>query len=113
MLRSADGEKGLGVTFNVNGLPRFIVWKNTAAESDGYVTGLEPATNYPNIRSFEEKQGRTVELDGGATASFRVKLMPLTTTEQVDEVSRQIQTLQGDDDPEIHLQPRPGWSPGA
>ena len=113
MLRSADGEKGLGVTFNVNGLPRFIVWKNTAAESDGYVTGLEPATNYPNIRSFEEKQGRTVELDGGATTSFRVKLMPLTTAEQVDEVSRQIQTLQGDEDPEIHLQPRPGWSPGA
>jgi hypothetical protein len=113
MLRSADGEKGLGVTFHVNGLPRFILWKNTAAESDGYVTGLEPATNYPNTRSFEEKQGRTIELEGGATASFRVKLMPLTTAEEVDEVSRQIQALQGDKDPEIHLQPRPGWSPGA
>ena len=113
MLRSPDGDKGLGVTFNTNSLPRFILWKNTAAESDGYVTGLEPATNYPNTRSFEEKQGRTIELESGATASFRFKLMPLTTAEQVDEVSRQIQKLQGEDDPDIHLQPRPGWSPGA
>jgi|TARA_B110000495_G_C23031596_1_gene614570 hypothetical protein len=113
MLKAANGEKGLGITFNTNGLPRFVVWKNTGAESDGYVTGLEPATNYPNTRSFEEKQGRTVEIAGGATASFRVKLMPLTTAAQVEEVSRQIQTLQGDEPADIHLQPRPGWSPGA
>ena len=113
MLKSADGEKGLGITFNTNSLPRFILWKNTAAESDGYVTGLEPATNYPNTRSFEEKQGRTVEIASGATASFRVKLLPLTTAGQVDEVSQQIQILQGDEVPDIQMQPRPGWAPGA
>ncbi|MGI9469886.1 MAG: aldose 1-epimerase family protein [Rubripirellula sp.] len=113
MLRSPDGTKGLGVSFHTNGLPRFVLWKNTAAENDGYVTGIEPATNYPNHRSFEEKQGRVVELAGGETASFRVTLLPLTSAEQVNEVSQQIKDLQGDEPPEIHPQPRPGWSPGA
>jgi hypothetical protein len=113
MLRSAQGDCGLGVTFNTNGLPRFVLWKNTAAESDGYVTGLEPATNYPNPRSYEEKQGRVVEIAAGGTASFRVTLHPLCEAEQVSNMSAKIQALQGDQPAEIHSQPRPGWSPGA
>ncbi|MCG8649724.1 MAG: aldose 1-epimerase family protein [Pirellulales bacterium] len=113
MLRSADGESGLGVSFKTNGLSRFVLWKNTAAASDGYVTGLEPATNFPNTRSFEEKQGRVVEIGGGETKSFRVTLHPLTKTEQVAVFSQKIKKLQGDEPAEIHDQPRPGWSPGA
>ena len=113
MLRSAQGECGLGVTFNTNGLPRFVLWKNTAAESDGYVTGLEPATNYPNTRSYEQKQGRVVEIAARETASFRVTLHPLCDAERVNKMSARIRTLQGDEPAEIHSQPRPGWSPGA
>ncbi len=113
MLRSADGNRGLGITFNTNGLPRFVLWKNTAAASDGYVTGLEPATNFPNQRSFEEKQGRVVELQPGQTAAFRVTLQPLTSAEDVQRISARIKDLQGDQPPEIHDRPRPGWSPGA
>ena len=113
MLRSAEGNRGLGVTFNTNGLPRFILWKNTAAESDGYVTGLEPATNFPNQRSFEESQGRVVELKPGQTVSFRVTLQPLTTSEEVERVSAQIKKLQGDQPAEINKTPKPGWSAGV
>lgn len=113
MLRSPDGERGFGVTFNVNGLPRFVLWKNTAAESDGYVTGLEPATNFPNVRSFEEKQDRVVEIAAGETIAFRVTLHPLTSADAVDELMERINQLRGDEPPEIHSQPRPGWSPGA
>ncbi|MFK8111272.1 MAG: aldose 1-epimerase family protein [Rubripirellula sp.] len=113
MLRAASGEQGLGVTFNTTGLPRFVLWKNTAAESDGYVTGLEPASNFPNERSYEEKQGRVVELAGGETASFRVTLLPLTSADDVKKLSSRIKTLQGDEPGTIHPSPRPGWSPGA
>jgi hypothetical protein len=113
LLRSADGNCGLGVTFNTNGLPRFVLWKNTAGQGDGYVTGLEPATNYPNTRSFEQKQGRVVEIASGATASFRVTLHPLTSAEMVNEISARIQGLQGDEAARIESQPKPGWSPGA
>ena len=113
MLRTEDGQQGLGVSFGTQGLPRFILWKNTAALSDGYVTGLEPATNYPNPRSFEEQQGRVVELDGGKSASFRVTLHPLVNEEAVTEMAARIAKLQGDSETEVHAEPRPGWSPGA
>jgi hypothetical protein len=113
MLRSADGDRGLGVTYNTSGLPRFVVWKNTAAESDGYVTGIEPATNYPNERSYESDQGRLVEIEPGQTASFRVTLQPLTDGEMVKEMSAKIDQLQGDQPPEVSKSPKPGWSPGA
>jgi hypothetical protein len=113
MLRSAEGHRGLAVTFNTNGLPRFVLWKNTAAESDGYVTGLEPSTNFPNQHSFEKRQGRVVALQPGQTAAFRVTLQPLTSREEVDRISARIQKLQGDQPPEIHAAPKPGWSPDA
>lgn len=113
MLRSADGDKGLGVTFNINGLPRFILWKNTGAWQDGYVTGIEPATNYPNERSFEAKQGRVVEIAPDETASFRVTLNPLCDAESVNEMSSRVQSIQGDEPTQVHNVPRPGWSPGA
>jgi len=113
MLRSGDGETGLGVTFNVNGLPRFILWKNTAAESDGYVAGIEPSTNYPNTRSYEQEQGRLIEIAAGETASFRVTLQPLTNAEMVKEVSARIENLQGDQPTEVAEMPKPGWTPGA
>jgi len=113
MLRSPDGERGLGVTFKTNGLPRFVLWKNTAAESDGYVTGLEPATNYPNERSFEDKQGRVVEIPAGETVAFRVTIHPLAGAQAVEQMSARIKKLQGDEPAEIHSKPRPGWSPGA
>jgi hypothetical protein len=113
MLRSPDSRYALGVTFNTNGLPRFVLWKNTAAESDGYVTGLEPATNFPNQRSFEQRQGRVVTIPGGETAAFRVKLHPLTDGDAIEEMSARIRSLQGDEPADIHTRPRPGWSPGA
>jgi hypothetical protein len=113
MLRASDGQLGLGVSFHTGGLPRFVLWKNTAAESDGYVVGLEPTTNYPNERSYEASQGRVVDLEPGQTTSFRVNLHPLTSPEAVAEMSQKINTLRGEERPEIHRAPRPGWSPGA
>lgn len=113
LLRSAEGNRGMSVAFNINGLPRFILWKNTGAIGDGYVTGLEPSTNYPNERSFEEKQGRVVEIGPQETTSFRVSLTPLTDAESVAEVSQRIEAISSDEPPDIHQVPRPGWSPGA
>ena len=113
LLRSGQGDRGLGVTFNTNGLPRFVVWKNTAAEGDGYVTGLEPTTNFPNQRSYEESQGRVVELEPAQTAAFRVNLQPLTSEEEVQKVAKRIKDLQGDEPAEILASPRARWSPGS
>ncbi len=70
VLKSADGQLGVGLRFNVAQLPCFTQWKNTTSLEDGYVTGLEPGTNFPNPRSFEEGHGRVVTLAPGASADF-------------------------------------------
>ena len=82
-------------------------------KGDGYVAALEPATNFPNTRSFEESQGRVIEIAPGDTVSYRVTLIPLTNPDAVRVMSERIDDLQADEVPEIHDQPRPGWTPGA
>lgn len=113
VLHNADASKGIAVTQQTKSLPRFVVWKNTAATADGYVTGIEPATNLPNARSYEASQGRVVELGPDQTASFRVTLEPLADAEQVREAVQRVEKLVGEDAPTVHATPRPGWSPGA
>ena len=113
LLQNADASLGLGVSYSTKTLPRFIVWKNTAAIADGYVTGLEPATNYPNTRSYEQSQDRVVDLDPDETVAFRVSLQPLVDSGEVASLAQRIRSIAGDDPPTIHSSPRPGWSPGA
>jgi hypothetical protein len=62
------------MTFSTKELPCFTVWKNTAAEADGYVTGSRAGDEFPNNRSFERKKRRVPVLQGGESyrASFTV-----------------------------------------
>ncbi|KAA5540951.1 aldose 1-epimerase family protein [Roseiconus nitratireducens] len=110
MLRNAEANKGLAVEYSTKTLPRFILWKNTADLADGYVCGMEPATNYPNQRSFEENQRRLVELQPEETVSFRLTLEPLTDAEAVEAQAAKIQAIAGDASPTVHRQPKAGWS---
>lgn len=113
MLQNADASEALGVSFGSKALPRFILWKNTADLADGYVTGLEPATNFPNNKSFEESQDRVIQLQPDETASFRVALDPMMDSQAIEDMRTRIEKLSGDEPPEIHSKPRPGWTPGA
>ena len=113
MLHSSEKDKGFAITFSVSGLPRFSLWKNTGAVEDGYVTGLEPATNYPNNRSYEAGQGRVVEIEPGEMKSFRVTLHPLCDAEQVSKMAERIESLRGHEPPQIEANPKPGWTRGV
>ena len=62
MLRNHTGDKGVVLRFPDDQLPAFTLWKNTGGLRDGYVTGLEPGTNYPNARPFEQARNRVVTL---------------------------------------------------
>src|SRR5690606_4671465 len=53
LLKNPAGDEGVSLRWNLSALPHFILWKNPVAGVDGYVTGLEPATNFPNPRKFE------------------------------------------------------------
>ena len=50
------------------------MWKSLQPAADGYVTGLEPAINYPNPRAFEKASGRVAVLAAGETRAFDVAL---------------------------------------
>lgn len=106
LLTSRDEQAGFVVHWRPENLPFFSQWKHTAATADGYVTGLEPATGFPNPRTFEAEQGRVVELAPGEERDFFVTLEGLTTSQRVAELKQKIASkVEGEIIPaEYHVQ---------
>jgi len=111
LLKIAE-DRGAALRFNVNQLPCFTLWKCQQPAADGYVTGLEPGTNYPNERSFEERQGRTAALEPGASRVFELSVEVLSTAERVAAVEQEISAIAGEAPTRVFERPQPGWSPG-
>jgi hypothetical protein len=112
MLTNHDGTLGYSVQFDTRTLPCLNFWKNTAGVEDGYVLGIEPATGFPNTKSFEERQGRVVKLQGGQSRTFRLKLHALSNAGEVQRVAERIRRLQSRPCT-IDSAPRRQWSPAA
>jgi len=110
-LRGAAGDRGVTLRFNKSQLPYFTLWKNRQAAVDGYVTGLEPAINFPNARSFEKEQGRVAVLAPGESRSFEVSLEVHPDAAGVEAAEQAVAKLQQGVTPEILPQPSPEWSP--
>jgi hypothetical protein len=108
MLTNAQQSLGVAVRSETATLPYFIVWKNTAAERDGYVTGLEPATGFPNPRSFEESQQRVIPLAPMEQKDFHLELEILNSSESVNACRQTIERLQATA-PQLEHQPDPTW----
>jgi len=110
MLRNAHGTLGASLHYAVKELPCFTLWKDTAAEPDGYVTGLEPGLNFPNPRTYEESQGRVLMLKPGETRSFDVRLEIHGTPKDVEAATTAITAFQGGVRPRVFDKPQKGWS---
>jgi len=110
LLRSAAGNQGVSVKFNKNQLPCFTLWKNRQAAADGYVTGLEPAINFPNRKSFEKEKGRVATLAPGETRRFEVSIEAHADAASVAAAEKAVATIQSSVVPEICGQPNPQWS---
>jgi len=108
LLKNAHATRGVMLRFNNEQLPCFSVWKNTTATEDGYVTGLEPGTNFPNPRSFEEEKGRVVTLDGKASATFALGIDYLPNESAVSKAEQSVDQLRTAE-PTIHTQPLDDW----
>ena len=108
MLINAAGDAAMRIQYTADTLPCFVVWKNTAAEADGYVTGLEPSTNFPNPSPFEKENGRGVRLAGGGSAEFGITLQPLRGWSAVTQAEGEILANHRD---QVHAGPQRGWSP--
>jgi hypothetical protein len=109
LLHNRAADSGVALRFNKSDLPRFIVWKNTAAMADGYVTGLEPATNFPNFKAFEREQGRVITLPPGGRHVATLAVEVLDSPTDVASAAGEIAALQAVGPPRYHDQPRPDW----
>ncbi len=111
LLHNAAGDLGCAVRWDVRQLPYFTQWKNTAAEQDGYVTGLEPGTNLPNNRKFEREKGRVVRLAPGQSYCATVRLEIYDSADLVRGVQQEIAKIQSQQAPVLHREPVPQFSP--
>jgi hypothetical protein len=105
MLHNHGADKGVVLRFHKDQLPAFTLWKNTAGLRDGYVTGLEPGTNYPNPRPFEQARKRVVALpvDGHYVAETGLEV--LASAEAVANVKAEIARIQSRVTPHVNQTP--------
>lgn len=110
LLKSAAGNQGVSLAFNKSQLPHFTLWKNRQAATDGYVTGFEPAINFPNSKSVEKKAGRVVTLGPDESRSFEIEVTAIADAKGVAAAEQDVAALQAGTEPEILQQPNPDWS---
>lgn len=109
LLHNAAADRGVEIGYNTGQLPCFTQWKNTTSYADGYVTGLEPGTNFPNPRSFEKSRGRVMELARGESREFVIDVAALCSIDEVTKSRDRIAQLQSAGEPDIGDMPLANW----
>jgi galactose mutarotase-like enzyme len=110
LLKNPAGDCGLQLRFAKRQLPCFTLWKNPQADEDGFVTGLEPGTNFPNLKTFEREQGRVIVLKPGESCTAQIELSVFDSAESVAAAEAAIVALQSGD-PVRHANPIGKFSP--
>jgi hypothetical protein len=111
LLYNRAADRGLVLRFNRTALPCLSVWRNTGAIDDGYVMGLEPGTNYPNLRTFERQQGRVVVLPPGGRWECTWSLEVCDTAASVAAEQKEVVSLQAQGPILVHPTPQGRFSP--
>jgi hypothetical protein len=105
MLKNAAGDRAASLEFNVHELPFLTQWKNTNAEAEGYVTGIEPGTSFPHNRRIERAKGRVPKLAAGASRTFHVDFAVHVGAQEVEAAAKRVAAIQGDRKPQVDAQP--------
>jgi hypothetical protein len=113
LLRNAAGDRGISLEYDIRALPCFTVWKCTQAEVDGYVTGLEPATNFPNFKTFERRHGRVVTLAPQQSYATQLALVVHASSAEVAAVEKRISELQNRAHAIVHERPLAALAPAS
>jgi hypothetical protein len=110
-LTSPDQESAASIRFSVAELPAFTIWRNSAAERDGYVTGLEPGTDYPNNRMFERSKGRVIELPPEARYETALAFGLLQGDAEVSALRAEVERISEGKQMEVRDDPDPEYCP--
>jgi hypothetical protein len=71
------------------------LWKNLAAETEGYVVGIEPGTGFPYTRRLEREAGRVPRLAANETRRFTIEVAIHSDPASVQSATQRIQNIQG------------------
>lgn len=104
-LENKARDRAVSLSFPVKDLPYVTLWKNTNAEGEGYVTGLEPGTNFPANRRIERAHGRVPKLAAGESHHAAIDFQIHTGAEETRRLSEQIRALQGEVKPVLDEAP--------
>lgn len=110
LVSGLSDSEAVGLRFNKRTLPCFTVWRNTPADADGYVLGIEPGTNYPNPRTFERQHGRVVTLKPGEKWSAAVTAAWHADATAIASEEKAIAAIQAGVRLAISAERRPEWS---
>lgn len=88
------GDKGVSIGFDTRQLPLLTLWKNTDTANQGYVTGIEPGTNYAYPVRIEREQGRVRQLQPGESVEFTLTYTLLSSADEVQQAEREVQEIQ-------------------
>ena len=105
MLHNQAEDKGVSLAYSIKELPYFSLWKNTTAELDGYVTGLEPGTGFPSNRRIERKAGRVPKLAPGASWPMTIEFTVLSGKDEVRHTADSIKAIQAGRPTKVDEQP--------
>jgi hypothetical protein len=113
LVRGLTDDEAVSLRFNRSALPCLTVWRNTPAEADGYVVGIEPGTNYPNPRTFEKMHGRVVVLQPGETWRAAVTATWHSEAASIAKEEEAIRAIQSKRTANLVTNPVKDWSAGA
>ena len=102
---NSKGDKGASIEFDIHQLPLLTMWKNTDTLKQGYVTGIEPGTNYAYPVTIEKEQDRVKQLQPGQSTTFELTYTLLSSASAVNETEQRIQQIQGDEKPTVNEKP--------
>ncbi|MFS2222704.1 aldose 1-epimerase family protein [Pantoea sp. B65] len=104
-LLGSKGDKGVSIEFDTRQLPLLTMWKNTDTLKQGYVTGIEPGTNYAYPVTIEKQQGRVKQLQPGQSTEFVLTYSLLKDAHAVQKVEQRVKQIQGDEKTTIEQTP--------
>ncbi|MDO5308955.1 MAG: aldose 1-epimerase family protein [Planctomycetia bacterium] len=104
-----SGERGVELSVNRNEFPYFILWKTQRPNGEIYVSGMEPAVNFPNTRSFEASHNRVVTLQPNESRFFHLTFTALTTGAEARASVSAIESLQQKGARKIESSPLAEW----
>lgn len=107
VLRDRDANRAVSIRFATAELPYLTLWKNTEALEDGYVTGIEPGTNFPHNRRLERERGRVPILKPGGSYAMALEYGVHLGAAEVGPLVAEVARIQGDVQPVVDPQPEP------